>query len=463
MRSLTFFLLTFCLGLWDARAAHAGRDAAFLAPNAVTAGPNAKSDEAITVEPKSDVELGDTAVNVGRRATFFFVNQTNLPVEIESITANGDSNVRAEIVGDDCSKEKQILASSRCSVTIEATPVGAGSWTAELLLTHKSAGRIARARLMGKTSGVTADKRDMGLSLNTKDFKPVDFGDVEVGTGKAVRTALMVNDSNEIITILSIEIIAPENGLQKLEQGCQADMELKMGESCPITMVWKPEVKSNVSTDLIIRHSGRVGFAVIPVRGTAKEIIVKNSDSKGTETKDSASKPSSGKAGTLPTPDSSTKIPMSPTADELEGMLKHSKMPLVPSDLLSEGEGGKPKASASASIDQYHLIGTVGNRAVFYKPDGSTVIVAVGEDIKLDDDKTMRVTNVAAKEAEVFFAGKKRILKLEVASALTQRAVQARQDEPKREIKSGGANGVGGPKVSTSPDMQIVPLPTGRP
>ena len=435
----------------------AARDAAFMSPGAAASLNQVKSDEAISVEPKAEVELGETQVNVGRRATFFFVNQTTSAVEIEGITANGDSNVKAEIVSDDCSKEKKIVASSRCSVTVEATPISSGTWTAELLMTHKAAGRITRARVSGKTSGTSGDKRETGLSLNTKDFKPVDFGDVEVGSGKAVRTALMVNDSNEVISILSVEIIAADNGLQKLDQGCTPDMDLKMGESCPITMVWKPEVKANVSTDLIIRHSGRLGFAVIPIRGAAKETVLKGADGKEIITKSSAPVGAGG---------GSSRIPLSPTADELEKMIQNGKIPQLPEDALPPGfanagtGGGKSSKISVAqqpqgSVDGYHLIGTVGNRAVIYKPDGSTAIVAIGEEISVDDTNVMKVTNVSAKEAEVFFAGKKKILKLETVSALTQKAVQAKALAPKgdRDALSKSV----APTVSTS-----VAIPMGK-
>jgi len=439
--------------LGGADEARAARDAAFLTPG-YSSGRLGKSEEAVTVEPKSEIDLGETAVNVSRRATFFFVNMAGSAIDIESITANGDSNVRAEIVGDDCSKEKKILAASRCSVTVEVTPAGSGSWTAEVLMTHKAAGRITRARIAGKTSGSAVEKRDAGLSLNTKDFKPVDFGDVEVGTGKAVRTALMVNDSSDVITILSVEIIAADNGLQKLDQGCSPDMDLKVGESCPITIVWRPESKSNVSTDLIIRHSGRLGFAVIPIRGTAKEEVTKNGDSKEGGSK-SVSTP-------LPAASSSSnKIPMSPTADELDRMIQNGKLPKLSEDALPSGiaHGGTKsvKASASPVIDDYHLIGTVGNRAVIYKPDGTTAIVAIGEEIAVEGGGPIKVINVGAKDIDITYAGKKKSLKLEAASALTQRAAQMKAADTHQEKTKSG------PKQAPAAEPSSVPLPAVKP
>ena len=70
------------------------RDAAFLAPG--SSGGSAISDEAVRVDPKAEVDVGETAVNVAKHTSIFFVNQTNMPIKIEKIVLNSDSNVTAE-------------------------------------------------------------------------------------------------------------------------------------------------------------------------------------------------------------------------------------------------------------------------------------------------------------------------------------------------------------------------------
>ncbi|MFA6280677.1 MAG: hypothetical protein WC612_07835 [Bdellovibrionales bacterium] len=437
-------LLTLC-----GAEAWAARDASFLAPGSSSRG-SSRTDQDIIVEPKPEVDVGETPLNVGRRATFFFVNQSNVAVEIESIKANVDSNVRADIVADDCSKEGKILAASRCSVTIETTPTGAGSWTAELLLTHKAAGRIARARVIGRTNAGSTDKGGTGLSLSTKDIKPIDFGEIEVGTDKAVRSALMVNDGNEVITILSIEVIAAENGLQRLEQGCAPDMDLKMGESCPVTMVWKPEAKGILSTDLIIRHTGRLGFAVIPIRGVAKSEKAEAGSSKNDAT--GSSKKGGGASGG---------IPMPPTADELEKMMA-GKIPPLPSDALPmpDHEGGAG-ATKTVSSGTYHLIGTVGNRALIYKPDGTTAVVTVGESFDAGEGKEVKLTYLEAKKAEILVDGKKKILILEAAASLTNKAAQTRDQQRAEDQVQKKGQKASTPKTDNM-EKNSVPLPMGK-
>ncbi len=423
---------------------HASRDASFLAPSASFSNAGSRGDGAIGVEPKNEIDLGETGVNVAKRMTLFFVNLTNLPIQIVGITANGDSNVSAEIVADDCTKEGKIEASSRCAVTVEVTPKGSGLWTAEVLLTHDAAGRLARARLTGKTSAGSTEKKDAGLSLSTKDVKPVDFGSVDVGGGRAVRSALMVNDSNDPITILSIEVIAAENGLQRLEQGCSVDMDLKPGESCPVTLVWKPEISGTISTDLIIRHTGRLGFAVVQIRGAAKE--AKPPETSGATRKEGGDSGQKGAAKAASSP-SSAGIPLSPTAEEIEKLMGNSLPKVsgdsVPSlDKVEEAGGG------------IHLIGTVGHRGVFYMPDGSTVIAGVGETLSLGEGSSAEVVGVLVKQAEISINGKKKALSLETVSALTSKAAKAAQESKKGALP---------PKAAASSSKKKVqkPAPAG--
>lgn len=406
-----FCLLLALLAGAFASESRAARDASFLAPSASSTRTGNQGEGAVGVEPKNEIDLGETGVNVAKRTTLFFVNQTNLPVGILSITANGDSTVDAEIVADDCSKEKQIAPASRCSVSVEVTPKGSGLWTAEVLMTHDGAGRLARAKLSGKTKASSGNKEMEGLALSTKNIKPVDFEEVEIGSGKAVRSALMVNDSDETITILSIEVIAPENGLERLDQGCMEDMDLKPGESCPVTLLWDPKSAGAISTDLIIRHSGRLGFAVIPIRGIAK-----------------APKEANG-AASLGVKASGSVVSMSPSADDVERMIETkaqalSMEPVSSSDLVVPAVQAEPKAG----LDGVHLIGTVGNRGLFYMPDGTTAIVAVGETLPISGDG-VKLLEVTPKQAALLVNGEAKTLLLEQASALTKKAAQARKSK----------------------------------
>lgn len=381
-------VLVLTLGLSQVQA----RDAAFMDPAATNNNPGGG---AISVEPKGDIDTGESILNVARRTTVFFVNQTSLPVQVEKMTVNGDGNVAAEITSDDCTKQGSIPPQSRCSVEVAVTPSSPGTWSVDVLMTHNGAGRIARSKLTGKTTGSTAsnERKDTGLALNTKEASPVSFGDVEVGA-KSVRSALMVNDSPDNITLYSIDVIEAENGLQRLDQGCAVDMELKPGESCPVTLVWTPTGSGQISTDLIIRHSGRLGFAVIPIRGSAKGATQSNS-------KGEKSIVSDGSKVSLPPP---------PSAQELERAAA-GHIPAISAEALGA-------APASGVL---RLIGTVGNRAVLLKSDGTTAVVGVGEEFD-DGERKDKLLVLTAKSASVLVNGKKRELILGAAPELTDRA-----------------------------------------
>jgi hypothetical protein len=384
------------------------RDAAFVDPNI---GRNKSSDEnAISVEPKNEIDLGETPLNVARRTTLFFINQTGLAVDVTGVTTNADGNVNSQVVSDDCTKEGKITAGSRCSIVSEITPITPGSWSAEVLLTHNGIGRIAKARLYGKVSGQSGEKKEQSLAVSRQENQQIAFGDVAIGDSRAVRSAVMVNDSPELIKIASIDVIAAENGLERLDQGCKVDLELKPGDGCPVTLVWQPIRSGQISTDVIIRHSGKLGFVVIPVRGIAK------GETAGAGASSGKNSPVAGKFPALP-----------PTAMELEkltGVIPPLDERLLPSKVAV--------SAATSSSTNYGLIGTVGNRAIILKPDGTSIVVAVGDNLNSSDGQDVKLTSVTAKTAEISINGKKRELGLQASGILVARAAAQRTDDTQK-------------------------------
>ena len=103
----------------------AARDAAFMEP---IGGAGGAGDEAVKAEPKSEIDIGETNVNIARKATLFFVNESNVTVQVEKVSLNADASVLAEIANDDCSKQGSIAAQSRCTVEVSVTPSSPGTW-----------------------------------------------------------------------------------------------------------------------------------------------------------------------------------------------------------------------------------------------------------------------------------------------------------------------------------------------
>jgi len=407
-RSFTSCFVLALLLTFSASAAHA-RDAAFLDPGSGVGA----ADEAVKVDPKADIDVGETVLGVAKRTSIFFVNQTNVPVKIEKVAVDNDSNVTAEATANDCTKQGSIAPLSRCSVEISATPTSPGSWSIDVLMTHNGAGRITRARLTGKTSGAgISENKSTGLAVSSKEIKPVDFGDVNVGDGKIVRSTLMVNDSPEPITIYAIDVIEADNGLQRLDQGCAVDMELAPGASCPVTLLWVPKNSGPVSTDLIIRHSGKLGFAVIPIRGVAK-----------------------GGSGLVSAPVSDTKmgetgkqvVPMPPSQQELEKEMAGIQ-PIAASALDNRGDIG------------IHLIGTVGERAIILKPDGETAIISMGTEFDIGT-RTGKLVAINAHSADILIDGKRKTFLLEAAASLVAKSNEQSQAENSMHSSYGNIGG----------------------
>jgi hypothetical protein len=404
------------------------RDAAFLEPGA-SGGGGGSSEEAIKVDPKAEIDVGETTLSVAKRVSVFFVNQTNAPVKIEKVVVNSDSNVTAEATANDCTKQGTIEASSRCSVEISVTAVSPGSWSVDVLMTHNGAGRITRARLTGKTSGVTSsDNKSSGLAVNAKETKPVDFGEISVGDGKIVRSTLMINDSAEPITIYSIDVIEADNGLQRLDQGCAVDMELAPGASCPVTLLWVPKSNGPISTDLIIRHSGRLGFAVIPVRGMAK--------GPSSTTKVAAT---DGKKEVVPLP---------PSVRELESEMVGKVTPVSSATLENSAPIAEARATGDGSV---HLIGTIGERALLLTSTGDTIIIAEGGEFAING-KSAKIVAVKSRSIDYVVGGVRKTLPLEASSMLVDRA--AKQNAQESTATTSAQKGSGGAASS-------VPLNSG--
>ncbi len=366
------------------------RDAAFVEPGTITAKGNVG--EALVADPKQ-YEAGESNVGIARRVTLFFANSGGNPISVSDVSASGDGNVTVQMTANDCRKNDKLAGGSRCSVSLSITPTSAGPWGVEVLTTHDGSGRIARAVVNGKALQ-DAKNSGEGLNPNSKDIKPVDFGEVNVNSDPAVRTALMVNDSPEAITVMTIDLIAVSKGLEKLGHGCAPEQVLKPGESCPITLRWTPYGRTALMTDLIIRHTGKVGFTVIPIRGYTVG---------GAESADE----STGREGRLVKATRAGALTPPPTATEIENLAV--KVPPVAAQEITPG------SVLSRNIQEVdgvvYFIGQVGDRAIL-QHNGLTKVVALDDTVEIDGVQ-VKLLNIVDKVARVGVNGRQRDLKLQ--------------------------------------------------
>ncbi|NBX73856.1 MAG: hypothetical protein EBQ89_06110 [Alphaproteobacteria bacterium] len=398
--------LILAIVFWAASGAEA-REAAFVDPSVgVTRGPTS---EALIPEPK-ELDTGESIVGVSRRTTLFFNNVSGLPVTISNVTLNSDSNVKAEIVSDDCQKLGKISSGNRCAMALAMNPNSPGPWTVEILVTHDGPGRIARALVNGMTLGERKQSQEnlLGLAMSATKIDPVDFGDVEVGTGAAVRSALVYNDSTEDLIIKSIEVIAPPSGLERLDTGCEVDTALSTGESCPITIRWAPSSRSNVSTDIIVRHSGRTGFMVIPLRGkSVGGSAAASSESEGGQGGSAKTSSSSAIPEVRESKRSDDALPPPPSDDEVAKIA--ASLPSLGEDDVKETKTTRASSAVTAEMP-LKLVGTIGQKVIL-QSDTVNKVVAVGQDIDWDG-RTVRLISIKDRMAVVDVDGNERTLKL---------------------------------------------------
>jgi hypothetical protein len=200
---------------------------------------------------------------------------------------------------------------------------------------------------------------------------------------------LIENDSTAPLIISSIDLIASDReGLSVRKTGCREGDELKPGESCPITVLWQPSEHGNIATDLIVRHSGNLGFVIVPIRGQGTKAADKDDgDSRGGGSRASGMMPrgpSSTAIASLPGMDT---LPLPGADDDAPPVISGSLMPMKSSALkAAPARKDPPRVSDMVKeekreiiIPKILLIGTVGGRAILGDTQDQTYMVGLGE------------------------------------------------------------------------------------
>ncbi len=301
-----------------------------------------------------------------------------------------------------------------------------------------------------------------------KEIKPINFGTAVIGE-KVIRATMLVNDSADPIAIRSIEMISPDNGLQRLSQGCVIGKPIAQGTSCPVILQWEPKKAGTLSTDLVIHHSGKVGFTVIAVRGEAKEKADPPAVAPAPAQKEAVvSTPAPAPAqleitapATPPTvspsePLKEIAVPaQQPAAPAASPAQPEAKIEAAPAPSLETKKAAaapapvlprklefhkleEPKAKkivAAAGIDGVLLIGTVGDRAIFQLPEGYTAVIPVGGTLqtKAGGAKLVAVTPYAA---EFVVKGQERTVLLKGGEATADPAKPTKQKNASRHPKN---------------------------
>jgi hypothetical protein len=103
-RAVSWCLAAAMMGMMMASPAVA-RDAAFMDPGS-NGGGGGNELEDVHAEPKTELDIGDTTIHSAKRQTIFFANKSGMPVKVEKLTVNGDANVQADVINDDCAAKQ---------------------------------------------------------------------------------------------------------------------------------------------------------------------------------------------------------------------------------------------------------------------------------------------------------------------------------------------------------------------
>lgn len=448
------------------------RNASFVNPGATSTKIDNKNSQANTLvaEPAS-VDAGETILNIARRVTIFFYNGFRAPVQINELSLNADGNVRSRIVSDDCKTVKTLPVGDKCAIALEITPTSNGPWTVELLLNHNGSGRIARAEINGSTLGKTEEKSE-GLSISKKIAVPLDFGDVQANEEKASRTMLIENDSTLPLVISSIDLISSrQDGLSIRSNGCKEGDELKSSESCPITVLWEPTMRGKIATDLIVRHSGNLGFVVVPIRGSGTkerdDSKINLADSGSTSGVGKFINPVSTSASLMPRlPDGSAQpISSMPALDSLpiENLSPVVSKRKSPPDARKMVEDTKEEVE-EVKIPKILLVGTIGKRAILGDTQEQTFMVNLGEKVSISGSD-VELLQLDATRAVVMISGKRINLSLRNLQTVASQGSMSDDSGDGRSSKSDtplpvpGLPGAGAPPSNIAPQTNNSSIP----
>jgi hypothetical protein len=248
-----------------------------------------------------------------------------------------------------------LLSGGACAATVTWAPQQRGPATGALVINHSGPSSVVSIILDGEYNPEQAKEVGIfpeavpGKGLLTASQTEIDFGS-EIESESAI-TISLVNVGDEPLLIEDVTLTDKDNGIEILDSGCAAGIELLPVEACPLTLKWEPVRIGSILDDVKIRHDGARGILVLPVRGTASKAV--NRDSQSVLVSDEGSILNS--------------IPKLSTAD-LGGDSVKSKPspPPRPSSLSNRNVTG--------SLEGYRITSLAKNRAIISGTGGSRVV-----------------------------------------------------------------------------------------
>lgn len=224
-----------------------------------------------------EIDFGDLTASRPLVRSVILRNTTSNMINIKDISIQAGAQSGLSLDADCPSLE----TGQACIATVTWTPIQKGPATGVLVVEHSGPTSISSAAIKGEYTPDTAKEADVfpdvvpGFGLLTSSLSEVDFG-TGVETVSAI-TVSLVNVGDAPLTIRDIRLSNNKTGVEVLKGGCGIGTKLDPIEACPLTLSWEPVREGDILDDIQIRHNGVRGILVLPVRGTAKRAVNKDS------------------------------------------------------------------------------------------------------------------------------------------------------------------------------------------
>jgi MYXO-CTERM domain-containing protein len=214
--------------------------------------------------PQATIGVSASSVNfgallVGSASTVRTITVSNsgqAALTFSSIALSG-ANAGIVTLGGTCAVATPVAAGAGCTVTVQATPVASGAFSASLNLASNAANGAVAIGLAG--SGAAAARAASATPATLA------FGARTIGSGAVTQNLTLANNGNVALAITSTSVSGA--AAVTLGTGGTCGSALAVGASCTIPVVFTPTVEGAVAATVLV-HSNAADVSV-PVSATA--------------------------------------------------------------------------------------------------------------------------------------------------------------------------------------------------
>ncbi|GJL86035.1 MAG: hypothetical protein DHS20C02_18100 [Micavibrio sp.] len=200
-------------------------------------------------------------------------NITSNPINLNDIYIDAREQAGLSL-NTECEK---LEAGQACLATVTWSPQLKGPSSGVMVIKHDGPTALASVILKGEyTPDVVSEAQVFPEAVPGKGLLVSSQTDVEFGSGvetASTITVSLVNAGDAPLMIEDIKIAGKNNGLSFNGDGCAVATVLEPIEACPLTLSWSPTRVGTLLDDIQIVHNGARGILVLPVRGTASQVV----------------------------------------------------------------------------------------------------------------------------------------------------------------------------------------------